>query len=120
MFLNNESGGISILMLSLSLATLSLISLVGFGVKMYLLSNQINNVADRVALGAATNLISAPDDTCVVAEQIATANNSKLVTCEVLDDELTIKVRSDSQFQTWLDYWPHVGMARAGIDYIFD
>jgi secretion/DNA translocation related TadE-like protein len=118
--LNNDSGGISILMLSLSLAALSLFSFIGFALNVFLLANQINNVADRVALGAATNLISAPDDTCVVAEQIATANNSKLVTCEVLDDELTIKVRSDSQFQTWLDYWPHVGMARAGIDYIFD
>jgi secretion/DNA translocation related TadE-like protein len=118
--LNNESGGISILMLSLSLAALSLFSFIGFALNVFLLAIQINNVADRVALGAATNLISAPDNTCAAAANIASANNSELVICEVLDDEVTIKVRSDSQFQNWLDNWSHAGMARAGIDYIFD
>lgn len=120
MNIKNDSGGITVLVLVAILALLTFLSFAGFVVNSYLTANRLNQAADRVALAAARQLIDNPDSACIEGSEIAQSNGVELVICETEDDELTIKVKSDSAIQNWLDRWPNIGMARAGIDYQYE
>lgn len=120
MILTNEEGGITVIVISLCIALLSCISLLGFAVNRLITANRLNNSADRVALGAATQLVSSPENSCAIAGQLALNNQVELVQCQVNDDEVMIKVATDSLIQSWLDIWWQIGQARAGVDYIYD
>ena len=118
MNIKNDSGAITVLVLVAITALLTLLSFAGFAVNGYLAANQLNQAADRIALAAARQLIDNPELACTKGSEMAQSNGVELVICETEDDELTIKVKSDSAIQNWLDRWPNVGMARAGIDYL--
>lgn len=118
--LKNDRGSISVLITSISFVTLIIISFVGILISGFTMANRLNNVAERVALGAATQLISNPENACNVAANLAVSNEVELQLCEINDDEVLIRVRSSQQIQSWLDRWKQIGMARAGIDYVFD
>ena len=120
MNIKNDSGGITVLVLVAILAVLTLLPFAGLAVNGYLMANQLNQTADRVALAAARQLIDNPESACLVGSELAQSNGVELVICETEDDEVTIKVKADSVIQNWLDRWPNVGMARAGIDYLSD
>lgn len=118
--IKNEQGNISLLVTLISFGVLLVMTVLGVFVNGFLTSSQLNNAADRIALGAATNLISKPENVCDVAMELAANNEVELQFCEVTDDEVLLRVRSDKQIQSWLDRWQQIGMARAGIDYVFD
>lgn len=118
--IKNEQGNISLLVTLISFGVLLVMTVLGVFVNGFLTSSQLNNSADRIALGAATNLISKPENVCDVAMELAANNEVELQFCEVTDDEVLLRVRSDKQIQSWLDRWQQIGMARAGIDYVFD
>lgn len=115
----NDKGSVSILIITLSLIMLTLMPVIGFVSEGWSTANRLNNAADRIALGAATNLITNPEVACDAAMQLATANSVELYSCEVSDSEVLIKVKTIQKIQSWLDRWPRIGMARAGIDYVF-
>jgi hypothetical protein len=50
---------------------------------------------------------------------LALSNKVILQSCELKNDSVVIRVISDEAIQPWLDRWPKIGMARAGIDYAF-
>jgi secretion/DNA translocation related TadE-like protein len=116
----NDDGGITLLVIVAMLVLLTLVSFGGFVVNGFMLASKLNNSADRVALAAARHLIDDPDISCQIAAQLAEANEVNLITCEVLDDEVTVKVNSQSAMQNWLDNWENIGLARAGIDYLYE
>ena len=120
MSINDDSGGIAILVVAFCLGLLALVSAIGVGINAFALANKLNQTADRVALGAAINLISNPENTCREALKLAELNSVLLNLCEIEDDVVTVKVRSASELQRWLNKWPSIGMARAGIDFEFD
>ena len=115
----NEDGAISILVVALSLGTLCMVTFGGFFINGILTAQKLNNAADRVALGAATKLISNLDEVCEIAFDLALSNKVILQSCELKNDSVVIRVISDEAIQPWLDRWPKIGMARAGIDYAF-
>lgn len=120
MIQTDDDGGITLIVLTLCVALLSFTSLIGFGINGLITSNRLNNTADRVALGAATQLVSNPENTCILAKELATTNEVELLECLVKDDEVTIRVGSKSEIQQWLSKWQKIGWARAGVDYIYD
>ncbi len=120
MNIKNEQGSISILVLAVSLKALVLISLIGTAVSLVIKGNQLNNAADRIALGAATYLIGNPELVCESAAMLASGNSVLLEKCEVQDDEVTVKVSSTDANSYWFGQLPRIGVARAGIDYVFD
>ncbi len=113
----NEDGAISILVVALSLGTLCMVTFGGFFINGILTAQKLNNAADRVALGAATKLISNLDEVCEIAFDLALSNKVILQSCELKNDSVVIRVISNEAIQPWLDRWPKIGMARAGIDY---
>lgn len=116
----NDEGGVTVLVAAMILGLLSLLGTIGFAINLLITANQLNNSADRIALAAATQLITNTQNACSSAKLVSDSNRVSLVACEVNDDEVLVRVRSNSQFQSWLDRWPRIGMARAGIDYVFD
>lgn len=116
----DDQGSISILVIGIILATLIFLAFVGTLINGLTVANRLNNAADRIALGAATNLISNPEIVCDVALDLAFKNEVELQSCEVNGDEVLLKVTSDEKIQSWLDRWKQIGMARAGIEYAFD
>ena len=120
MFIKNDEGGVTVLVAAMILGLLSVLGTIGFATNLLITANHLNNSADRIALAAATQLITNTQNACSSAQSIADSAHLTLVTCEVDDDEVVVRVRSNSEFQNWLDRWPRIGMARAGIDYVFD
>ena len=120
MFIKNDEGGVTVLVAALILGLLSVLATIGFAINLLITVNHLNNSADRIALAAATQLITNTKNACSSAQSIADSNHLSLVTCEVNDDEVVVQIRSNSEFQSWLDRWPRIGMARAGIDFVFD
>ena len=116
----DDQGSISILVIGIILATLIILAFVGSFINGLTVANKLNNAADRIALGAATNLISNPEIVCDVASDLALRNEVELQYCEINDDEVLLRVRSNEKIQKWLDCWQQIGMARAGIDYAFE
>ncbi len=114
---NNENGTISALVVALSLGMLCMVTFGGFFVNGIMTAQKLNNAADRIALGAATKLISNLDEVCEIAFDLALSNKVILHSCELKNDSVVIRVISDEAIQPWLDRWPKIGMARAGIDY---
>jgi len=120
MYLKNDSGGISLLVLFAILALLTLVSALGLFSQAVLLANSLNQKADIVALSAARYLISDPNKVCPAGSEIAEANQVNLVNCLVTDDEVLIQVTKDDKLQFWLSNWKSIGVSRAGIDYLND
>ncbi len=116
----NDQGSISILVVVIIFATLIVLTFIGTLVNGFTVANGLNNAADRIALGAATNLISNPEIVCDTALDLAIRNDVKLQFCEINDDEVVLRVTAGEKIQSWLDRWQQIGMARAGIDYAFD
>jgi secretion/DNA translocation related TadE-like protein len=116
----NDQGSISILVVVIIFATLIVLTFIGTLVNGFTVANRLNNAADRIALGAATNLISNPEIVCDTALDLAIRNDVKLQFCEINDDEVVLRVTAGEKIQSWLDRWQQIGMARAGIDYAFD
>ena len=116
----NDQGSISILVVVIIFATLIFLTFIGTLVNGFTVANRLNNAADRIALGAATNLISNPEIVCDTALDLAIRNDVKLQFCEINDDEVVLRVTAGEKIQSWLDRWQQIGMARAGIDYAFD
>ena len=116
----NDQGIISILVVVIIFATLIVLTFIGTLVNGFTVANRLNNAADRIALGAATNLISNPEIVCDTALDLAIRNDVKLQFCEINDDEVVLRVTAGEKIQSWLDRWQQIGMARAGIDYAFD
>lgn len=119
-FVKNDQGSISILVVVIIFATLIVLTFIGTLVNSFSVANRLNNAADRIALGAATNLISNPEIVCDTALDLAIRNDVKLQFCEINDDEVVLRVAADEKIQSWFDRWQQIGMARAGIDYAFD
>lgn len=116
----NDQGSISILVVVIIFATLIVLTFIGTLVNGFTVANRLNNAADRIALGAATNLISNPEIVCDTALDLAIRNEVELQFCEINDDEVVLRVTAGEKIQSWLDRWQQIGMARAGIDYAFD
>ena len=116
----NDQGSISILVVVIIFVTLIVLTFIGTLVNGFTVANRLNNAADRIALGAATNLISNPEIVCDTALDLAIRNDVKLQFCEINDDEVVLRVTAGEKIQSWLDRWQQIGMARAGIDYAFD
>ena len=120
MFIKNDDGGVTVLVAAMILGLLSLLGTIGFAINLLITANNLNNSADRIALAAATQLITNTQNACSSAQSIADSDHLSLVSCEINDDEVVVQIRSNSEFQSWLNRWPRIGMARAGIDYVFD
>lgn len=116
----NDQGSISILVVVIIFATLIVLTFIGTLVNGFTVANRLNNAADRIALGAATNLISNPEIVCDTASDLAIRNEVELQFCEINDDEVVLRVTAGEKIQSWLDRWQQIGMARAGIDYALD
>ena len=116
----NDQGSISILVVVIIFATLIVLTFIGTLVNGFTVANRLNNAADRIALGAATNLISNPEIVCDTASDLAIRNEVELQFCEINDYEVVLRVTAGEKIQSWLDRWQQIGMARAGIDYAFD
>jgi secretion/DNA translocation related TadE-like protein len=116
----NDQGSISILVVVIIFVTLIVLTFIGTLVNGFTVANRLNNAADRIALGAATNLISNPEIVCDTASDLAIRNEVELQFCEINDDEVVLRVTAGEKIQSWLDRWQQIGMARAGIDYAFD
>lgn len=116
----NDQGSLSILVVVIIFATLIVLTFLGTLVNVFTVANRLNNAADRIALGAATNLISNPEIVCDTASDLAIRNEVELQFCEINDDEVVLRVTAGEKIQSWLDRWQQIGMARAGIDYAFD
>lgn len=116
----NDDGGITVLVIAGALTLLMLMSFAGFAINGFLTANRLNQAADRVALAAARQLVDNPESACKVGKELATSNRVNLTLCDVQDDEVTIQVKEDSAMQYWIDRWPNIGSARAGLDYLFD
>ena len=116
----NDQGSISILVVVIISVTLIVLTFIGTLVNGFTVANRLNNAADRIALGAATNLISNPEIVCDTASDLAIRNEVELQFCEINDDEVVLRVTAGEKIQSWLDHWQQIGMARAGIDYAFD
>ncbi len=112
MNIKNEQGSISILVLAVSLKALVLISLIGTAVSLVIKGNQLNNAADRIALGAANYLIGNPELVCESAAMLASGNSVLLEKCEVQDDEVTVKVSSTDASSHWLGQPLFLAIAR--------
>lgn len=117
---SNDEGGITVLVVAALLILLSLFSAISFVINGFSTAQRLNNSADRVALAAATKLFNQPNNVCAVANELAERNEVQLDSCEVKDDEVTVRVTSVKDIQKWLDRWRTIGMARAGIDYAYD
>lgn len=116
----NDQGSISLLILTISLGLLTLAYSIGFGLSIFNSATKLNNAADRVALAAATTLITNVDLACLTADEMAQKNNVQLITCKVEEDSVTVRVASTERGQFLFDNWNRIGVSRAGIDFAYE
>jgi len=114
-----EAGSVSVLIVAFCFALLTLLSTGSFVANTFVVANQLNNAADRVALAAAAQLLNNSENVCNIAAQVAHLNNVDLTECQVTAETVTVKVTSNQSVQKFLDRWHSIGMARAGIDFAY-
>ena len=91
--LNRSDEGMAALGAMISVVVLSCMLLVATTCADLLSSRQhAAGAADVSALAAAPDAVVAPDDACPRAEQIASLNGARIVSCQVEGDEVLVRV----------------------------
>lgn len=115
--IKTEAGSVSVLIVAFCFALLTLLSAGSFVANTFVVANQLNNAADRVALAAAAQLLNNSENVCNIATEVAHLNDVELTECQATAETVTVNVTSNHSVQKFLDRWPSIGMARAGIDF---